>query len=380
MMALKTLCIFGTRPEAIKMAPLAIALRDDDFFDAYVCVTGQHKEMLDQVLNFFSIEPDFNLNIMKKNQDLFDITCSVLLALREIIREVKPDVVFVHGDTTTCFSASLAAFYENIPVAHIEAGLRTDNLLSPFPEELNRTLVGCFASFHFCPTTKAKKNLLKQGVDENKIWVTGNTVIDALQLALNKIEIIGGWDKSFDKRLFDALNNPLRDIVLITGHRRENFGQGFEDLCHAIKKLALKHQKWDFVYPVHLNPNVQKPVFEILDGLSNVHLIKPLGYESFICLMNSCDIVLTDSGGIQEEAPSLGKPVLVMRNETERPEAIKAGTVRLVGTRQEDIIENIEDVMLNPEVYQVMSEAHNPYGDGRAVGRITDVFKAKEVL
>lgn len=375
-MTLKTLSIFGTRPEAIKMAPLVIALENDDFFDSYICVTGQHKQMLDQVLDFFSIVPDFKLDIMRKDQDLFDITANVLLSVRDVLRSLKPDLVFVHGDTTTCFSAALAAFYEGISVAHIEAGLRTGNLAAPFPEEMNRTLVGNFAGYHFCPTNKAKKNLLKQGVNENNIWITGNTVIDALKLALCKVAISDNWIEKIDKKLSGILNNPSRDLVLITGHRRENFGQGFQNLCQAIKTLSLKYPNWDFVYPVHLNPNVQKPVFEILENLSNVHLIKPLDYPSFIGLMNSCDIILTDSGGIQEEAPALGKPVLVMRNETERPEAVKAGTVRLVGTAAEDIILNVEDIMLNPDVYQKMSEAHNPYGDGNAVSRIVTALKS----
>lgn len=375
-MTLKTLCIFGTRPEAIKMAPLVIALDHDDFFESYICVTGQHKELLDQVLDFFSITPDYKLELMQKNQDLYDITANVLLSLRSVLRELKPDLVFVHGDTTTCFSAALAAFYEGIPVAHIEAGLRTGDLRAPFPEELNRTLVGNMASYHFCPTKKSKKNLLKQGVSEDNVWVTGNTVIDALNLTLNKISMADKWKEKIDKQLYGILSNPLRDLILVTGHRRENFGQGFQDLCQAIEVLARKYPKWDFVYPVHLNPNVRAPVYEILEDIANVHLIEPLDYQSFVWLMNSSDIILTDSGGIQEEAPALGKPVLVMRDVTERPEAIKAGTARLVGTSPEEIIYNVEDVMLNFEVYQKMSEAHNPYGDGKAVSRILASLKS----
>jgi UDP-N-acetylglucosamine 2-epimerase (non-hydrolysing) len=372
----KILTVFGTRPEAIKMAPVALKLRDDSRFNAYICVTAQHREMLDQVMNIFNLKADFDLNLMKPGQDLFDITSRVLLGMRDVLRELKPDVVLVHGDTTTCFAAGLAAFYEGVPVGHVEAGLRTGNMQAPFPEEANRSLVGRITSLHFAPTELAQNNLLTENVAPSVISVTGNTVIDALLMVRDKTEQMDHqqWIDLLGDHLYQRITDTSRKLILITGHRRENFGQGFVDLCTAIKQLAEKHPDWDLIYPVHLNPNVQKPVNEILAGLPNVYLIEPQEYLPFVWLMNQSDLILTDSGGIQEEGPSLGKPVLVMRDVTERPEAVDAGTVRLVGTNTQTIVDNVEEVMLNERVYQTMSKAINPYGDGKAATRIADLL------
>ncbi len=371
-MTLKVLTVFGTRPEAIKMAPVVLELQKHDEIESLVCVTAQHREMLDQVLNLFDIIPEYDLDLMAPNQDLFDITAKVLLGLRDVLRKAKPDVVLVHGDTTTCFAAGLAAFYEGIKVGHVEAGLRTGNLRAPFPEEANRTLVGRLADLHFAPTPKSKQNLLDEGVPEDKIVVTGNTVIDALLIVRDKVNSKpeAEWTEKFGEQLFQRIIDKERKLILITGHRRENFGQGFIDLCNAIKELAEKYPDWDLIYPVHLNPNVQNPVFEILNDISNVFLIDPLDYAPFVWMMDHSDLILTDSGGIQEEGPSLGKPVLVMREVTERPEAVDAGTVLLVGTDKSKIVGGVEKVLLDKDVYERMSMAHNPYGDGKAASRI----------
>ena len=371
-MTKKILTVFGTRPEAIKMAPVVLALQQAEGLESLVCVTAQHRQMLDQVLNLFDIKPDYDLDLMAPNQDLFDITSKVLLGLRDVLREAQPDIVLVHGDTTTCFAAGLAAFYQNIKLGHVEAGLRTGNLRAPFPEEANRTLVGRITDYHFAPTQSSKNNLLAEGVPEQNIVVTGNTVIDALLIVRDKVigEPDSVWQEKFGETLFKTICDSSRKLILITGHRRENFGQGFIDLCNAIKELAQKYPDWDLVYPVHLNPNVQKPVYEILDRLDNVYLIAPLDYEPFVWIMNQSDLILTDSGGIQEEGPSLGKPVLVMREVTERPEAVDAGTVLLVGTDKEKIVSGVEKVLLDADVYTRMSKAHNPYGDGHACEKI----------
>lgn len=372
------LSVFGTRPEAIKMAPVVLALAADEQIDARVCVTAQHRQMLDQVLNLFSIEPDYDLDIMRADQDLYDLTARILVGMRDVLAECKPDLVLVHGDTTTCFAVSLAAFYQQIPVGHVEAGLRTGNMLAPFPEEANRSLVGRLASLHFAPTTLSRQNLLDEGLADESITVTGNTVIDSLLWVSERLPEYPAqvWQDAIGEVLYERLADASRQLILITGHRRENFGQGFIDLCSAIKTLAVAHPNWEFIYPVHLNPNVQKPVYEILSDVENVALIDPQDYLPFAWLMNRSSLILTDSGGIQEEAPSLGKPVLVMRDVTERPEAVDAGTVRLVGTDAAKIVANVEQVMLDQGVYEQMSKAHNPYGDGKAAGRILDAIKA----
>ena len=371
---MKVLTIFGTRPEAIKMAPVALALDDSDQIDSFVCVTAQHREMLDQVLDLFEIKPDYDLDLMQPNQDLYDVTSRILLGIRDVLISLKPDLVLVHGDTTTCFAASLASFYQQIPVGHVEAGLRTGDMLAPFPEEANRSLVGKLAKYHFAPTSLSQLNLQKEGVSEDNILITGNTVIDALLWVKKRLTSYENlvWKKAFGLSLFERLEKTETKLILITGHRRENFGSGFINLCDAIKTLAVKHPDWEFVYPVHLNPNVQKPVFEILSNLNNVSLISPQDYLPFTWLMNRSSLILTDSGGIQEEAPSLGKPVLVMRDVTERPEAVEAGTVRLVGTNKNSIIEHVEAVMTQADIYNQMSKSHNPYGDGQASRRILD--------
>lgn len=373
-MTLRVLTVFGTRPEAIKMAPVVLGLQKEKAIESAVCVTAQHRQMLDQVLDLFEIKPDYDLNIMKPGQDLYDVTSNTLLGMRDVLRSFKPDVVLVHGDTTTCFASGLAAFYEQIKIGHVEAGLRTGNLRAPFPEEANRSLIGRLTDFHFAPTETARQNLLRENVHESKIAVTGNTVIDALLMVRDRVKQYPAdlWTKRYGEDLFNRIINPARKFILITGHRRENFGQGFVDLCNAIKTLAGKHPDWDLVYPVHLNPNVQKPVYEILGNLNNVFLVEPQEYAPFVWLMDKSDLILTDSGGIQEEGPSLGKPVLVMREVTERPEALEAGTVILVGTDKERIIRNVENVLLNESEYLTMSRAHNPYGDGQAVTRITN--------
>jgi len=374
---LKVMLVFGTRPEAIKMAPLYHALKATTGIQTSVCVTAQHRQMLDQVLKVFEIYPDIDLNLMKSGQDLFDVTTSVLLEMRRILRQQQPDVVLVHGDTTTTLATAMAAFYAGVSVGHVEAGLRTHDIYAPFPEEFNRQVASKVTRWHFAPTSISKQNLLAERVSAEAITVTGNTVIDALLWVLKKIE-------DFPQRRF-ALNDFLSDLlpfnwrdtrfVLITGHRRENFGDGFLQICEAIKEVAKRYPALHFVYPVHLNPNIQQPINEVLDGLVNVHLIDPLDYEPFVYLLKHSYIVLTDSGGIQEEAPSLGKPVLVMRDVTERPEAIDAGTVRLVGANRQRIVENICELMDNEESYRSMSRAHNPYGDGKACARIIEVLK-----
>jgi len=376
----KILSVFGTRPEAIKMAPLVKALAADDFFNAKVCVTAQHREMLDQVLDLFEITPDYDLNLMKEGQDLYDITSGVLLGLRDVLKKFQPDMVLVHGDTATTFAATLAAFYHKIPVGHVEAGLRTGNLYSPWPEEANRVLTGCLAAMHFAPTERNRKALLHDHVDENSITVTGNTVIDALQWVVEKISNSTNLRQQIETTLQEAgLNTQILNsrYVLVTGHRRENFGTGFENICAALRELAINNPDTHFIYPVHLNPNVQEPVKRLLGSLENIHLIKPLGYEPFVHLMQHSYLVLTDSGGVQEEAPGLGKPVLVMRDTTERPEAIDAGTVKLVGTRVEKIVAECTRLLSDKEHYENMSKAHNPYGDGNASIRILEKLKGE---
>ena len=378
--------VFGTRPEAIKMAPLVKEFQKrKDTFETIVCVTGQHREMLDQVLRIFDIRPDYDLNIMKQGQDLYDVTARVLVGMRDVLDEAKPDVVLVHGDTTTSTAAALAAFYRQIPVGHVEAGLRTHNIYSPWPEEMNRQLTGRIATYNFAPTALSRENLLKESVDDAKITVTGNTVIDALYWVVDRIK----GDKSLNAELAETLKaagydterlNDGRRLVLITGHRRENFGDGFISMCRAIRHLTEKYPEVDFVYPMHLNPNVRKPIHEVfgedLGNLGNMHFIEPLEYLSFVYLMEKSAIVLTDSGGIQEEAPGLGKPVLVMRDTTERPEALAAGTVRLVGTDYDRIVGEVSRLIEDDEgAYRLMSHAVNPYGDGRACPRIADQLK-----
>ena len=376
-MTKKIMLVFGTRPEAIKMAPLYHALKArPDLFETQVCVTAQHRQMLDQVLKVFDIKTDIDLNLMKKGQDLFDISSSVLLGMREVLKSHRPDVLLVHGDTTTTLGSAIAGFYAGIPVGHVEAGLRTHNLYAPFPEEFNRQVATKVSKWHFAPTAFSRQNLLDERVPESQITVTGNTVIDSLFWVLNRIEI----DKVRQTSLITFLNACLPFLwqqdrfALITGHRRENFGDGFLQICEALKELAMLHPNVHFVYPVHLNPNVQEPVKSILMDLHNVHLIEPLDYEPFVYLLKHSYLVLTDSGGIQEEAPSLGKPVLVMREVTERPEAVDAGTVRLVGANRERIVSNVSELIENKVSYKKMSRAHNPYGDGKACARIIDVL------
>lgn len=373
---MKLLVIFGTRPEAIKMAPLVQALKkNSNKFETFVCVSAQHRQMLDQVLDLFEIEPQYDLDIMKPGQNLYTITSDILLGLKNIMEKLKPDMVLVHGDTTTSFSASLAAFYAGIPVGHVEAGLRTGNKNSPFPEEINRRLTGVIADMHFAPTETAKNNLILEKVLEKNIFVTGNTVIDALLEVTKKLASDEILKKTLDEK-FNFLNSSKK-LILVTGHRRENFGDGFENICNALVEISEKEKEVEIVYPVHLNPNVRKPVNDILAGkkLSNVYLIEPLEYLQFVYLMNRAYIILTDSGGIQEEAPSLGKPVLVMRETTERPEAVEAGTVILVGTDKKTIVENVLELINNKEKYTAMSHAHNPYGDGKASEKIIDSLK-----
>jgi UDP-N-acetylglucosamine 2-epimerase (non-hydrolysing) len=368
----KVLLVFGTRPEAIKMAPLVKAFKSNECFDTKVCVTAQHREMLDQVLDIFDITPDYDLNLMKQGQDLYDITSNVLLGMKHVLIDFQPDLILVHGDTTTTSATALSAFYQQIKIGHIEAGLRTHNLSSPWPEEANRQITGVLANYHFAPTTTSQENLLKENKDSNSVIVTGNTVIDALFLALKKIKNSQTLEKQIINRLL-CLNYKIEDnkkIILVTGHRRENHGQGFINICNALKEIALINPNIDIVYPVHLNPNVQKPVHEILSGIKNIYLIEPLQYEQFIYLMDKSYFIITDSGGVQEEAPSLGKPVLVMRDTTERPEALEAGTVKLVGTNKNKIIKEALDLINNEEAYTKMSKAHNPYGEGKACEKI----------
>lgn len=368
----KILLVFGTRPEAIKMAPLVKALqKDTDHFETRVCVTAQHRQMLDQVLEVFDITPEYDLNIMAPNQDLYDITTKVLMGLRDVLKDFHPDTVLVHGDTTTSMAASLAAFYMQIPVGHVEAGLRTYNMLSPWPEEMNRQVTDRICTYYFAPTVQSKQNLLQENIDEKKIFVTGNTVIDALLMAVDIISSTPGVEEKMAQELREkGYIVGEREYILVTGHRRENFGEGFLHICKAVKELASLHPEMDIVYPVHLNPNVQKPVYELLSGLNNVYLISPLDYLPFIYAMQHSTLLLTDSGGVQEEAPSLGKPVLVMRDTTERPEAVEAGTVKLVGTNAEAIVSNVTALLNDKELYKRMSETHNPYGDGHACQRI----------
>lgn len=378
--SVKVLTVFGTRPEAIKMAPLVKALEADEFFEAKVAVTAQHREMLDQVLELFEVIPDYDLNLMKSGQDLYDITSGVLLGLREILKKFQPDIVLVHGDTATTFAATLAAFYQQIPVGHVEAGLRTGNMYSPWPEEANRVLTGRLAALHFAPTERNRKALLNDNVTNDSITVTGNTVIDALQWVVDKINASDDLKQNIENTLMKAgLNIRVlkNQYVLVTGHRRENFGGGFENICSALRNLASDNPETHFIYPVHLNPNVQEPVNRLLADVSNVHLIKPLGYEPFVHLMQHSYLVLTDSGGVQEEAPGLGKPVLVMRNTTERPEAVEAGTVRLLGTDANVIRDAVQELIDDKELYQKMSQAHNPYGDGKASERILAFLKQR---
>ena len=375
--------VFGTRPEAIKMCPLVKEFqKHPEVFETVVCVTGQHREMLDQVLRIFDVKPDFDLNIMKQGQDLYDVTSRVLVGMRDVLNEVKPDVVLVHGDTTTSMAAALASFYRQIPVGHVEAGLRTHNIYSPWPEEMNRQVTGRIATYDFAPTPLSRQNLLDEGVDPEKITVTGNTVIDALHWVVKNVMEKGYVPKDPSVA---ALPREDRRLVLITGHRRENFGEGFICMCRAIRDLALKYPEVDFVYPMHLNPNVRKPIREVFgieisrqvrsDKGRNLFFIEPLDYLDFVYLMSNSYIVLTDSGGIQEEAPGLGKPVLVMRDTTERPEALEAGTVRLVGTDYDRIVTEVSALMDSPSHYQAMSQAVNPYGDGKACPRIVDKLK-----
>ena len=374
------LLVFGTRPEAIKMAPLVKKFQQyPNDFRTVVCVTGQHREMLDQVLQIFDIKPDYDLNIMKQGQDLYDVTARVLVGLRDVLQDVKPDVVLVHGDTTTSMAAALAAFYQQIPVGHVEAGLRTHNIYSPWPEEINRQLTGRIATYHFAPTPLSRENLLHEGVDENHIFVTGNTVIDALYWVVDRIKNDDELDRTLNNELLQNRYDVARlsqgkKMVLITGHRRENFGEGFTQICRAIKTLVETYPDVDFVYPMHLNPNVRKPIHEAFDEkqYENMFFIEPLEYLSFVYLMEKSAIVLTDSGGIQEEAPGLGKPVLVMRDTTERPEALEAGTVKLVGTDYDKIVKEVSQLIDDSGYYQTMSEAVNPYGDGKACERIVE--------
>lgn len=366
------LTVFGTRPEAIKMAPLVTALKNDDRFEARCCVTAQHREMLDQVLELFEIQPDYDLNVMKPGQSLNELTSRILIEMKPILQAYKPDIVLVHGDTSTTFAASLSAYFEQIAVGHVEAGLRTGNMYSPWPEEANRKLTAALAQYHFAPTETSKDNLIRENHASHNIFVTGNTVIDALLMVKEKILSDVLLEKELEKQ-FPFLNTSQKTI-LVTGHRRESFGDGFERICKAISTIALEHPSVQIVYPVHLNPNVLEPVKRILSNIGNVHIIEPQQYLSFVYLMTKADLILTDSGGIQEEAPSLGKPVLVMRDTTERPEAVNAGTVKLVGTYGKAIIENVSTLLTEPLKYQIMSTAHNPYGDGQACQRILDIL------
>jgi UDP-N-acetylglucosamine 2-epimerase (non-hydrolysing) len=373
----KVLLVFGTRPEAIKMAPLVKAFQEqNNFFDTKICVTGQHREMLDQVLDLFEIKTDFDLDVMRPNQDLYDVTGKILQGMKEVFSRYRPDIVFVHGDTTTTFTASLAAFYEKIDVAHIEAGLRTNNIYSPWPEEANRKLTSQLTTYHFAPTQESQNNLLRENIASEKIIVTGNTVIDALLFMQNKLETNKDFRAQVKKSIVDKGFDPeASEFILVTGHRRENFGQGIINICSALKTIALERPHLNIVYPVHLNPNVFKPVNDLLGHIKNVFLIEPLQYEEFIYLMSLAKLIITDSGGVQEEAPSLGKPVLVMRDTTERPEAVEAGTVKLVGTSLVGIVSATSELLDNQSVYDKMAKAHNPYGDGKACDRIIHFMK-----
>jgi len=368
----KHLIIFGTRPEAIKMAPLVKEFqKHKETFETRVCVTAQHRQMLDQVLDFFGIVPDYDLNLMKPNQNLFTLTADIITGLQPVLDDFRPDYVYVHGDTSTSSVAALAAFYSGAKVCHVEAGLRTHNKWSPFPEEINRQLTGRLADYHFAPTQKSKENLLAENVADETILITGNTVIDALLDSAVRVQHIENEEITRLKGLVE----PAKKLVVVTGHRRENHGQGFLNICEALKTIATTHSDVQIIYPVHLNPNVQKPVYEILSGIGNIHLIDPLAYPAFVWLMNQSYLIITDSGGVQEEAPSLGKPVLVMRDTTERPEAVDAGTVILVGTDKDKIIAETDELLVNASRYRQMSELHNPYGDGKACERIAEFMK-----
>lgn len=373
----RILLVFGTRPEAIKMAPVVKEFqKHPDRFETIVCVTAQHREMLDQVLRIFEIVPDFDLNIMQAGQDLTDVTTRVLTGMRDVLEKSKPDIVLVHGDTTTSMAASLAAFYQKIKVGHVEAGLRTYNMQSPWPEEMNRQVTDRICDYYFAPTELSKQNLIDEKIDPEKIFVTGNTGIDALLMAVEMIKS----KKGLENQIIEIIKNQgysinERNYILVTGHRRENFGEGFQNICRALKEIALQNPALDIVYPVHLNPNVQKPVFDLLSDLPNVYLIAPLDYLPFVYTMQHSYLILTDSGGIQEEAPSLGKPVLVMRDTTERPEAVNAGTAMIVGTGYENIVSNVRELLNNKSLYKKMAEAYNPYGDGKACIRITNALK-----
>lgn len=368
---IKNLIVFGTRPEAIKMAPLVKAFQRREGFDTKVCVTAQHREMLDQVLEFFDITPDFDLDLMKPNQNLYTLTADIITGLKPVLEEFKPDYVYVHGDTTTTMASSIAAFYSGAQVCHVEAGLRTHNKRSPFPEEINRQIAGRVCDFHFAPTEASRQNLLNENISDTTILVTGNTVIDALFDSSERVKDLDNSEINSLKELVD----PAKKMVLVTGHRRENHGQGFINICEALKEIAESNPDVQIVYPVHLNPNVKKPVYEILTGVDNVKLIDPLAYPAFVWLMNHACLIITDSGGVQEEAPSLGKPVLVMRDTTERPEAVDAGTVILVGTDKAKIISEAQDLLTDKDRYQKMSALHNPYGDGKACDRIVEFIK-----
>ena len=376
----KVLLVFGTRPEAIKMAPLVKEFQKDTLnFETKVCVTAQHREMLDQVLDLFEIVPEYDLNLMKPGQDLYDITSNVLSGMKDALSDFKPNVVLVHGDTTTTSAASLSAFYQQIKIGHVEAGLRTGDLMSPWPEEANRQITGVLANYHFAPTSTSQENLLRENKNKDSVVVTGNTVIDALFLALDKIKNDNNLKNQIVKQISDSNYQIVNDkkIILVTGHRRENHGQGFINICEALKTIAVNNPDIDIVYPVHLNPNVQKPVKEILSNISNIYLIEPLQYEQFIYMMDKSYFIITDSGGVQEEAPSLGKPVLVMRDTTERPEALEAGTVKLVGTDTKLIIKEAQKLIEDKIEYEKMSKAHNPYGEGKACEKIVDFFKLR---
>lgn len=370
----KNLIIFGTRPEAIKMAPLIKAFyKENDFFETRVCITAQHREMLDQVLDFFEIVPDYDMDLMKPNQSLYSLTAAIITGLKPILEEFEPDYVYVHGDTTTTMASSIAGFYSGAQVCHVEAGLRTFNKRSPFPEEMNRSIAGRICEYHFSPTKTSKNNLLNENIKDDTILVTGNTVIDALHFSTAKVASSTYNDDEILK--LKKLINPTRKILLVTGHRRENHGQGFINICTALKEIATKNPEVQIIYPVHLNPNVQKPVYELLDGIRNIDLIAPLSYPSFVWLMNKSYLIITDSGGVQEEAPSLGKPVLVLRDTTERPEAVEAGTVLLVGTNITKICAETQNLLDNPATYKAMSTLHNPYGDGTACQKIVNFIK-----
>jgi len=372
----KNLIIFGTRPEAIKMAPLVKKFAEhSDEFDTKVCITAQHREMLDQVLEFFNITPDYDLDLMKPNQNLYTLTADIITSLKPILEDFKPDFVYVHGDTTTTMAASIAAFYSGARVCHIEAGLRTFNKRSPFPEEINRSIAGRVSDFHFAPTETSRQNLINENIEDKSILVTGNTVIDALNFSNSKVNSGGYNDKEIDtlKLILDS----SKRIILVTGHRRENHGQGFINICSALKQIATDNEEVQIIYPVHLNPNVQKPVYELLGNIQKIKLIKPLSYPAFVWLMNKAYLIITDSGGVQEEAPSLGKPVLVMRDTTERPEAVNAGTVVLVGTESHKIVKEARTLLNNKKSYEDMSKLHNPYGDGKACERIVEFILNK---